>query len=196
MLGRHSACISFFSITFFHNWTSYKLKLSGIFKNLIGIVILVITFCDAVISHVITSFLLFQLHCWYQEVFKRCCHTQNLEEIEEHYLPLVNKPVCDIQNMFSRNNNVLKKKLTSGKYQSARTKRPSLEGLDDVWSTILIKIWILSFIKIFYFVIVWQLIFKGLGFTRYLKFWVFGQIPFWRYTPNQLYFKFSISFEK
>ena len=110
VLGRHSACISFFSITFFHNWTSYKLKLSGIFKNLIGIVILVITFCDAVISHVITSFLLFQLHCWYQEVFKRCCHTQNLEEIEEHYLPLVNKPVCDIQNMFSRNNNdVLKK---------------------------------------------------------------------------------------
>ena len=85
VLGRHSACISFFSITFFHNWTSYKLKLSGIFKNLIGIVILVITFCDAVISHVVT-FLLFQLHFWYQEVFKKCCRKQNLEEIEEHTL--------------------------------------------------------------------------------------------------------------
>ena len=86
VLGRHSACISFFSITFFHIWTSYKLKYSGIFKNLIGIVILVITFCDAVISHVVTSFLLFQLHFLCHEVFKKCCRKQNLEEIEEHTL--------------------------------------------------------------------------------------------------------------
>ena len=86
VLGRQSACISFFNITFSHIWTSYKLNYSGIFKNLIRIVILVITFCDAVISHVVTSFLLFQLHFWYQEVFKKCCRKQNLEEIEEHTL--------------------------------------------------------------------------------------------------------------
>ena len=85
-MGGSRPALVFFSITFFHIWTSYKLKYSGIFKNLIGIVILVITFCDAVISHVVTSFLLFKLHFWYQEVFKKCCGKQNLEEIEEHTL--------------------------------------------------------------------------------------------------------------
>ena len=106
VLGRQSACISFFSITFFHIWTSYKLKYSGIFKNLIGIVILVITFCDAVISHVVTSFLLFKLHFWYQEVFKKCCGKQNLEEIEEHTLrQSINLRATHLQNVFFTNNN-------------------------------------------------------------------------------------------